>query len=1051
MNSTFKNFVAFLSVIYFCTIVVAQDNNYILNGQILNSSNEPVSEVTVRIPGGASPVYTDQHGMFKLEVKKGEMNWLVVSPLDRYSEKFQLLADQDSIVIYLTPLDIDSKFDDVSLPTREFKRRDLIGSFGTMDVSKLEQLPYSNIDQYLQGKVSGAFITSNSGMPGTGASVFIRGYSSFLTNNQPLYVVDGIPLEDGFIYNELIEGYNYNPLSAIDPQGISEITILKDAAATALYGMRGANGVILIKTLEPTETMTTIDLTLRTGITQQPNISQQLNAGQFRNLANEILFSSGMHEEVYQKEYPGLFYDSNRFESIIYNHDTQWHDQVYRNAMMQNMKFTIKGGDAIARYGLSIGYQNSEGVFRNTSMERFNIRLVGAFDIFSWLRMNINSSLTTNTSFVKESGLFDATSPLMSALFKSPMLNPYAYDTEGNLLQTIDGVKEFGVSNPTAIGELLDGRVKNYRFLTALSLDGDITENITFRSVLGLNSNDLKEFIFYPNQGFGSFYNQEAYNVSKAQNISFMGLYNDSYITYSMPRFSSLHQFAVNLGMRWQTNRYEEDHAIGKNSASDYYRYLQRGNPLLREIGGQNKHWNWGAVYTNAFYSYKDRYLATATISADISSRIGSEALGTIRAGNTPIGRFYSLGAAWRVSEEGFLRNAYYLEELKLRTSIGISGNDDVGEINAINHYTINHYRSTSVLVPGGVANRELTYQSKQQLNVGIDVSLLANRFSFSADYFENHSNDILLFMNEFGSLGFNDYPSNLASVRTSGVELNVFSRIVESTNFNIDFGANFSKYTSIVDKVPGGQYIHRGEGNVEIIFREGEQINNFYGYRFLGVFSTSEQANEANIFSDRGVPFRAGDAIFENLPDENGEYDNVIDGNDKQLLGSFEPDFFGGFSLGARYKNLSFNFFFQGVYGNKVFNYVRYQNERMTDLSNQSVKVLQRWQYEGQQTSVPKAMWNDPVGNNAFSDRWIEDGSYLRLKNLTVAYDINQSFLPINNMNVFLTAVNLFTLTKYKGYDPEFSYSPDLRHQGIDYGNMPLTRQFVVGVNIGL
>lgn len=235
------------------------------------------------------------------------------------------------------------------------------------------------------------------------------------------------------------------------------------------------------------------------------------------------------------------------------------------------------------------------------------------------------------------------------------------------------------------------------------------------------------------------------------------------------------------------------------------------------------------------------------------------------------------------------------------------------------------------------------------------------------------------------------------------------------------------------------------------VINRVGEPVNSFYGYRFQGVYASQEDASMASMVSDRGVPFGAGDVIFENVPSEDGALDQVIDKNDKQILGSFEPDFFGGVFLNPRYKNWSLNILFQGVYGNEIFNYVRYQNEKMTDLSNQSVKVLQRWQYDGQETSIPKATWDDPAGNNAFSDRWIEDGSYLRLKELTLSYTLNKKILSLNSLKVFVTASNLITLSNYKGYDPEFSYSAAMLYQGVDYGIMPQTRGFIAGIKIGL
>ncbi len=349
-------------------------------------------------------------------------------------------------------------------------------------------------------------------------------------------------------------------------------------------------------------------------------------------------------------------------------------------------------------------------------------------------------------------------------------------------------------------------------------------------------------------------------------------------------------------------------------------------------------------------------------------------------------------------------------------------------------------------MVPGIIANNQLTYQTKSQINFGFDLAFLGNRVMLSANYFNNNSDNIMLFSDEYSSLGFDFYPSNSASLNTTGYELDVFSRIVDKRDFSFDLGLNITNNKTIINDIPGGEHIYKGRGGVEIINRVGERINSFYGYEYDGVFATTEEANQAMLFSDRGLQYKAGDARFLDINE-----DNIINNEDKILLGSFEPDFYGGLNLNISYKRWSLNSWFQGVYGNKIFNYVRYQNEKMTDLSNQSVKVLQRWQYEGHETVVPKAQWGDPVGNNALSSRWIEDGSYLRLKELTLAYNVGEQFSAFSSMKVFITVNNWFTLTNYLGYDPEFSYSSDIRNQGIDYGTMPVSKQFTVGVRIGL
>ncbi len=1049
MNRSLKIYFIALVGIMLSVVVLGQDRE-MLHGRVLNDAGQAISDVTISIPGAGDPVYTDENGNFALELSAGH-DWLLVTPLNDYHEKQVLLQNEDSIIVYLTSLTLDSRYDEISLHGRDKQRRDLITSFSTLDPEGFDEQPYSNVGQYIQGRISGAFITSNSAMPGSGVTMFIRGYSSLLSNNQPLYIVDGIPIENSLLYNEMIEGYNYDPLSTIDPLDISEITVLKDATATAIYGMKGANGVVNIKTLEPTEARTKIDVLLRTGINWKPDNFPQLDANHYRHLANELLFSSGINEEIYKELYPGLYYTEQDKEYIAYKHNTLWQNEIFDNASMWNMRFSISGGGAVANYGLSVSYLNQEGIISNTSLERLNIRLVGSFGIFPWLKLNIASNLTTGTSQLKESALSDVASPILSALFKSPMLNPYKYDSEGNLLATIDEVEELGTSNPTAVRELLSGQAENYRFLTSISLDGDITEEIKFKSVLGLNSNNLKEYLFIPDRGFDLMYDGEVFNVSKAQNSALFSLFNDNQVYYENPLYNSNHMIRASIGFRWQKSTYAEDWGIGKNTASDEYTNLERGFSLLDELGGRNLQWNWGAAYSTINYTYRDKYMVTGSVSADISSRITKQAKDVVLMGDLPVGLFYSIGGAWRLSEESFLSDKYAIEELKLRVSYGIAGNDDVGETNTFSHFVVSQYRETSVLVPGKLANNELTYQNKSQFNIGLDLSLLANRISATLNYFSNKSGNLMLFELQNSYLGYDSYPTNGASLVSTGIEAELFGRIISRKDFSLDFGGNISKISSIVDEISGGEQVLSNFGGMSVINRVGEQANSFYGYRFSGVFSSQAEADAAGLYSDRGMPFGAGDAIFENVPDENGSTDQYINNTDKQILGSFEPDFYGGVFLNTRYKNFSLNIFFQGVYGNEVFNFVRYQNEKMTDLSNQSVKVLQRWQYEGQETTIPKATWNDPVGNNDFSDRWIEDGSYLRLKELTLTYSVKKKLLSINSLKIFVTATNLFTLTAYKGYDPEFSYSAELLYQGVDYGKIPQTKGIMGGIKIGL
>lgn len=1056
MNTPLKIFIITL-LCFSSSLSLWAQNETSISGIVLNDAKEPISQVTISIPG-TDPVYTDEEGKFTIPRAK-DIQWLYVTPLEGYKKKRIFLTSQKELTIYLTSLDIDSRYDMVLSQGDDVERRNFISSFKTLDVSKFEDEPNTSVDQYLQGRVAGAHVIQNSGMPGSGASVFIRGYSSILSNNQPLYVVDGVPLESSNVHNFLIEGNNSNPIATIDPLDISEITVLKDASATAIYGAKAANGVVIIKTLEPKETRTTIDFLYRTGLSLAPKQLPQLDAKAYKTLANEVLFSSPMEEEVYKEDYPGLFVTKEDDAFTTYNHNYNWQDEIFRNAMSQNLRFAIKGGDAIAKYGLSVGYLKSNGIMKNTSMDRINIRLVGVFDIFSWLKMDVASSLSTSTSLLKESALSPVTNPILSSLWKSPMLNPYEYDAyrdpttgelQPNLLQTIDEVDELGTSNPTSVIELSQAQAKNYRFFTSVNLRGDITKQLKFSSLVGLNSNTAKEYMTIPDRGFDLLYNSEVQRESKGQNNALFTVYNDNKIFYDNT-FADKHHLYASLGLRWQTNEYAQDYGYSRNSASDYYTNLNRGNTLLRDIGGASKRWNWGALYSSASYSYADKYLFSASASSDISSRVGDDALNTVKVADMPVGLFYALSGAWRISNEEFFSGIDEVEELKLRASYGKTGNDDLGEVNNFSHYKVDQYRTMAVLVPGGLANNTLTYQTKDQFNLGFDVSFLANRLYFTFDYFNNKSKNVLMLEIQDSYLGYETYPNNSIAFTTSGVELEAFYRAVSRPELKVDLGLNFSSYSSVIDEISGGEQVLEGPSAYSVINRVGEQVNSFYGYKYLGVYSTVADAQNAALVNDRNRAYGAGDAIYYNQPDENGDVDNVINKHDKQVLGSFEPDFFGGLFANVQYKNFSLNMFLQGSYGNEVFNYVRQQNEKMSGLENQSVKVLQRWQYEGQQTSVPKATWGDPQGNSDFSDRWIEDGSYLRLKSLTLSYDIDQNIMGVSGIKVFATASNLFTLSKYKGYNTEFSYNPNLYMQGVDYGNTPVSKQFMLGVKIGL
>lgn len=1039
-----------LPAILIFSSVSAQDT-ITVRGKVVNGLNEPVANVAVGIEGSFElPRVTDDSGEFVLKTISGDV-WLNVSPSGDYKGKRVFLNGREELNIYLTSSSLESGNDEISLLGQGFLKRNIVSSFSTVNSNEILHTPALSVDEYLQGRVPGLHVVNRSGLPGSGAATFLRGVNSLHTDNRPLYVVDGIPQSNVGVFSSNLEGFEHNALLGINTLDISRITVLKDATLTAAYGSRGSNGVVLIETLDPSATETVIDVDLRSGYSLQPEIQiPQMNAGQHKTLASELLFSTGMQEEQIREDYPNLFLtpDDDRF--IDYQHNTNWQNYIFSDAAFNNINVKVKGGDEIARYGLSFGYISGDGIIKNTGYDGYNLRFVSLLNIFTWLKMNASASLNYSSGQLKESAKVSQTNPILSSLYKSPMLNPYQYDNKGEEMILLAEVDELGVSNPLAVIENYEAENTNFNFTSNLGFIAQINDNLDFHTNFGLNYNILKEKIFMPNKGMELYYNDEAINVSKATNNSLSAFYSNSYLSFDKD-FGDEHHFSSITGINILSNKFELDWALTRNAhENDEYRLLQDGTRNLMEIGGANRLWNWLSIYENLFYSYKDKYLAMASLSFDGSSRVGDNASNTLKVGGVPFGVFYSVGAGWRISHESFLKNISVLEELKLRLTYGQTGNDNIGESTATKYYEVVKFRETTGLYPALVPNEELTYEVVSVLNGGIDLSLIGNRITAKFDIYRSVTDNLLVYAPLDAYFGYNFRPENNGKMENKGLELNLFFRLIDRSKFKWDIETNYSFNKNEILEIKGEKLVNSILG-AEVVNEVGEQANSFYGYLFKGVYSTSEEAEQANLLNERMIPYQAGDAIYEDLSGPEGTPDGIINDFDKTTIGSSLPKQFGGVNNTFHYSRWALSTFVQFVQGNELFNYVRYQNENMLGLENQSTRVLDRWQYDGQVTEIPRAVFDDPKGNTHFSDRWIEDGTYLRIKNVTLSYTIPEEFLNFRNAQFYFSANNLFTFSNYLGYDPEFAHSHDHMSQGVDYGLTPQSRQFILGIKLGL
>ena len=1028
--------------------VYAQDT-LLVKGTIVDGANEPVANVSVGVEGSYQlPVFTSEDGEFTLKTT-GDV-WLNIAPTSDFKQKRVYLYNQTVIKIFLTAKDIDGGNDIITMLDQEQLRRNLTSSFSSLNVKNSNETPVLSIDQYMQGRIQGMYVINRSGLPASGAVSFIRGVNSINATNEPFYIVDGIPITRKGVFGSNLEGFEYNTLLGVSTMDISKVTIVKDPAITAAYGSKASNGLVLIETLDPSSTKTIIELDLRTGYSLAPdNLIPQLDAIQHRVLTNEVLFSSGLEEELVQEQYPSLFLKQNDEDFINYQHNTNWQNLIFNDATFYNINVNVKGGDEIARYGLSFGYMDANGIIKTTAYDGFNLRFVGILNIYKWLRMNAGVSLSYNNSLLKESAKVQETSPILASLAKSPMLNPYQYDVKGLELNILSEVDELGVSNPQAIIDNFEASNNNFYSITTLGFEATLKENLLLNTEFGITYNNLREQIFMPSKGMELYYNDEAINVTKGSNNTLKAFYNHTYLNYNK-KFEK-HHITSTTGVNILNNSFQYDWGLTKNAhESDEYRMLQDGTPNLREIGGNNRIWNWLSFYESFTYMYQDKYIASASLSLDGSSRVGNNALNTIKIGNNPFGIFYSAGVAWRISDESFLRNASSLEELKFRLTYGRSGNDDIGEANATKYYNAIKFRETSGLYPATRLNDELSYEMVSQINAGIDVALWGNRLSASIDMYSAKTDNMLIYTPLAPYFGYSFRAENGGKMKNSGFDMNIFWRIINKPSFKWDINATYSSVQNEVTEIKGEKLITEVAG-AEIINIPGETANSFYGYIFKGVYTSIEEAQNIGLLNNKNIPYQAGDAIFEDISGPGGIRDGIINNFDKTVIGSSMPENWGGLSNTLTYKRLAFNAFFQFVSGNEVFNYVRYKNESMAGIENQSIKMLDRWMYQGQKTDVPRALFDDPVGNSAFSTRWIEDGSYLRLKNISLSYTIPNEFLAFKNAKIYISATNVFVLSQYLGYDPEFSYSSSHIMQGIDYGLAPQPRQFIMGIKLGL
>ena len=918
---------------------------------------------------------------------------------------------------------------------------------------------------------------TRSAAPGIGATMFVRGLSSINANAQPLIVVDGVEQDMQQNRLSLHSGQINNILANIAPEDIASVKVLKNA--TALYGARGGNGVIIITTKRGKSMATRIDANISAGVSLVPQLPTMMNASQYRNYATEIL---GTVPENINRDTPISFRflndDPNNYYYHTYHNDTDWTDYVYDTAMTQNYNINVQGGDDIGMYNLSVGYVKAESTAKNNDFDRMNVRFNTDINILYNLNTKFDISISRTNSKVFDDGAMEdlsagaITSPTFLSLIKAPIVSPYQYNAIiggfTSLLCDYDDIYSqlgsgYGLANPVAILNNANGdnknKAENTYFNVRVEPTWTINNSLSLTSMFSYTLDRNSQRYHRPFVGVPSF---EISNLGTVTSMA-ASLFSKEINVVSDTHFDWKHQYGKHNLAAFGGFKYTYFSFDDNNLKTEYNSTTNDKNPALsassgyQHIKGNNDVWKNLQWYGNVDYNYMNRYFATVSLSAEANSRFGAKS-GDLDLCGVAWALFPSVQLGWVMTNESWFPRNLGVNYLRVNAGYDMSGNDDISNYAARTSLSAVRFNYNAIgLQLTNIGNDEIKWETNHKFNVGLQAYMLNNRLGVDFNYYVNKTKDLLTlqtFKNPIG--GINNYWTNGGEIKNEGFELSVTAKPVVTHKWNVEVGASVGHYANKVTKLPDGDYTSSVYGDNNILTSVGNPVGLFYGYKTAGVFATDAEAKAAGkdgylyMEDNAGIrnDFKAGDVHF---IDQNN--DGKISELDKVVIGDPNPDIYGNIFATINYKNLTLTMGWNYSLGNDVYNYQRSILNSGSTFYNQQVAEVAHWRYEGQQTDYPRLAYGDPMGNNRFSDRWIEDGSYLRLKTLNLSYKVPVpgSWTWLQGLTIWAQANNLLTFTKYLGSDPEFSIGNGVLYQGIDCGNIAQGRSFQCGVKINL
>jgi TonB-linked SusC/RagA family outer membrane protein len=975
MNKLFTFFLFFL----FSMSGFAQTKS--LSGTVSDATGQGLPGVTVLVKGTNNGTTTDIDGVFQINVTQGDV--LQISYIGFVTQEI-IFSNQTSVkVVMLEEMTVLNEVVVVGYGVQ--KKKDLTTAVSVVDEKAIRDRPMISAAEALQGKAAGVQVTQPSGKPGVGLSVRVRGATSVLAGNEPLYVIDGVPTTD-------IQGLN--------PNDIASMTVLKDASSAAIYGARAANGVVLITTKRGKESAPTISFNTYYGFSKLRKPIEVLSTKKYRDLIEEIMPGS-------------LDPDATDY--------TNWSDEVFGTGQNQAYQLSVAGGSDKSKYFVSAGYLSDAGIVLPAKFDRYSVRVNLDNQLKPWLKMGTSiNMLHLKTKDTPDNASSGRGGVIMSALNTPPFLNVYKNDGSGwydpNPFQP-------SWENPIAYMEGPSQEAIDNHILGNINFEATIISGLTFNTRLGVDAK-THQWDYYLDP-FKTTYGRDNNGIGRADKSNASSWIWENTLNYN--KSFGKNNLSAMAGSSIQKYMYNQTYLEGHDYPEDInVTTLNAANVITGSTDIQE--WSLASFFGRATYDYNSKYYLTMTVRQDGSSKLAHH-----------WGTMPSFSAGWRISSEKFMKDLTFIDDLKIRGGWGKNGNQE-GISNYARYGLISYYRVTPTNPLSGPSSSQVTYgnpdlrwETTAQSNIGFDLSILDYRVTLNVDAYYKKTSDVLLDVQLPNSLPITSIQTNAGVIENKGIEFNITSvnmdkKLRWSTDFNMSFNRNEVLELEYTDVYYFGR-VYSNNSDVAIV-KEGMPLGSFFGY-------VSE-----------GVDPETGDIIYKDLND-NG----IFDTGDRTQIGSGQPKFTFGFTNTLSYKKFDLNIFFQGSYGNDIFNATRIDLEGMFDSKNQSVAVLDRWTTPGQITDIPRAIGGGTVDNVRNSTRFVEDGSYLRLKTLTLSYraiENNPKIKAIKRLSVYVTGQNLLTFTKYTGFDPEVNaFGGSATEMGIDYGTYPQAITMIVGLNV--